>query len=79
MVVRQWRGGRGWEEIKRLGGGGQSEVFLVRNSERIAERKKHLDKIALLPNLPERLTFTNESVGPRDYMPPWAETEERLE
>jgi serine/threonine protein kinase len=35
--------------------------------------------IAFLPNLPERLTFTNESVGPRDYMPPWAETEERLE
>jgi serine/threonine protein kinase len=35
--------------------------------------------IAFLPNLPERLTFTKESVGPRDYMPPWAETEERLE
>jgi len=35
--------------------------------------------IAFLPNLPERLTFTNESVGPRDYMPPWAETEDRLE
>jgi len=35
--------------------------------------------IAFLPNLPERPTFTNESVGPRDYMPPWAETEERLE
>lgn len=34
--------------------------------------------IAFLPSLPERLTFTNESVGPRDYMPPWAETEERL-
>jgi serine/threonine protein kinase len=34
--------------------------------------------IAFLPNLPERLTFTNESVGPRDYMPPWAETEDRL-
>jgi serine/threonine protein kinase len=35
--------------------------------------------IAFLPDLPERLTFTNESVGPHDYMPPWAETEERLE
>jgi serine/threonine protein kinase len=35
--------------------------------------------IAFLPDLPERLTFTNESVGPRDYMPPWAESEERLE
>ena len=35
--------------------------------------------IAFLPDLKERLTFTNESVGPRDYMPPWAETEERLE
>jgi len=35
--------------------------------------------IAFLPDLPERLTFTNESVGSRDYMPPWAETGERLE
>jgi len=35
--------------------------------------------IAFLPNLPERLTFTHESVGPRDYMPPWAETEDRFE
>jgi serine/threonine protein kinase len=35
--------------------------------------------IAFLPNLPERVTFTHESVGPRDYMPPWAETEDRLE
>jgi serine/threonine protein kinase len=35
--------------------------------------------IAFLPDLPERLTFTYESVGPRDYLPPWAETEERLE
>jgi serine/threonine protein kinase len=227
--VRQWKGATEWEEISRLGQGGQSEVFLVRNSARIAERKKHLAKImelsgqgfndlraqqfteatlgygrqertselgalkvynpraagptaeqqalgrlkievtvlgqnrrglpklldsneserwivteyfpggtledhllrytgnpvlsltafhslvetvaalhkdnifhrdikpanvfigndgglilgdfgiAFLPNLPERLTFTNESVGPRDYMPPWAETEDRLE
>lgn len=229
MEQRRWRGATGWEEVRRLGSGGQSEVFLVRNSERIAERRKHLDKlkelsgqgfndaraqqfveaplgfgreelpselgalkvynpraagplgeqqalgrlrvetdvlgqnrrglpklldskeserwivteyfsggtlednlprgagnaffclsifrslvetvaalhkddivhrdikpanifvsndgnlflgdfgIAFLPNLPERLTFTNESVGPRDYMPPWAETELRLE
>ena len=35
--------------------------------------------IAFLPDLPERLTFTSESVGPRDYMPPWAEAEERLD
>jgi eukaryotic-like serine/threonine-protein kinase len=35
--------------------------------------------IAFLPDRPERLTFTNESVGPRHYMPPWAETEERLD
>ena len=27
--------------------------------------------IVFLPNLPERLSFTNESVGPRDFMPPW--------
>jgi serine/threonine protein kinase len=45
MTVRQWRGGRDWEEVKRIGGGGQSEVFLVRNAERIAERKKHLSKL----------------------------------
>lgn len=227
--MRRWRGASDWEEIRPLGQGGQSEVFLVRNSARIAERKKHLDKlmelsgqgfneiraqqfteatlgygrgenpselgalkvynpraagpnaeqqalsrlnieievlgqnrrglpelldfnkseqwivteyfpgrtledhllrftgnallsltlfrslvetvaalhkdnifhrdikpanvfigndgslilgdfgIAFLPNLPERLTFTDESVGPRDYMPPWAETEDRLE
>jgi serine/threonine protein kinase len=229
MDGRQWRGSTVWEEVKRLGKGGQSEVFLVRNSVRIAERQKHLDKlielsgqgfndvraqqfteatlgygreehpselgalkvynpraagadaeqqalsrlqieikvlaqnrrglpqlldsneserwivteyyprgtledhalwyqgnpllaltaflplvetvaalhkdnifhrdikpanifignegrlilgdfgIAFLPNLPQRVTFLNESVGPRDYMPPWAETEERLE
>jgi serine/threonine protein kinase len=34
--------------------------------------------IAFLPNLPERLTFTGESVGPHDYMPPRAETEGQL-
>ena len=229
MQARQWRGNKVWEEVKRLGQGGQSEVFLARDSARIAERKKQLDKlmelagqgfneararqfteatlgygrkenpselgalkvynpraagaaaeqqaldrlkiemavlsqnrrglprlldaneserwivteyfpggtleesvltyqgnpflaltalrplvetvaalhkddifhrdikpanvfignngglilgdfgIAFLPNRPERLTFLNESVGPRDYMPPWAETEERLE
>jgi serine/threonine protein kinase len=229
MEQRRWRGAQEWEEVKRIGGGGQSEVFLVRNSERIAARRKHLEKlkelsgqgfndaraqqfveatvgfgreeysselgalkvynpraagpvgeqqalarlgvevnvlgqnrsglpklldsnksagwivteyfrggtledhlergvgnallcltmfrplvetvaalhkdeifhrdikpanifigsdgglvlgdfgIAFLPNLPERLTLTNESVGPRDYMPPWAETELRLE
>jgi len=48
MALRQWRGERDWEEIKRLGEGGQSEVFLVRNSERIAERRKHLDKLKQL-------------------------------
>jgi serine/threonine protein kinase len=35
--------------------------------------------IVFLPGLPERITFTNESVGPHDYIPPWAETEERVE
>ncbi len=35
--------------------------------------------IAFLPNLPERFTLTNESVGPHDYIPPWADKEERLE
>jgi serine/threonine protein kinase len=27
--------------------------------------------LVFLPNLPERLSFTGESVGPRDFMPPW--------
>lgn len=35
--------------------------------------------IVYLPDQPARLTRTNESVGPHDYMPPWAETEGRLE
>ncbi len=34
-----------WEEIKRLGGGYQSDVFLVRNPERQAERAKCLATI----------------------------------
>lgn len=35
--------------------------------------------IVFLPGLPERITLTKESVGPHDYMPPWADTEERAE
>lgn len=35
--------------------------------------------IVFLPGRPNRLTFTNESVGPNDYMPPWAKAEERLD
>jgi serine/threonine protein kinase len=27
--------------------------------------------LVFLPNQPERLSFTGESVGPRDFMPPW--------
>jgi len=27
--------------------------------------------IVFLPNQAERLSFTGESVGPRDFMPPW--------
>jgi serine/threonine protein kinase len=27
--------------------------------------------IVFFANLPERMSFTNESVGPRDFMPPW--------
>jgi serine/threonine protein kinase len=45
MTRREWRGGSDWEEVEPLGRGGQSEVFLVRNSERIAQRKKHLEKL----------------------------------
>jgi serine/threonine protein kinase len=35
--------------------------------------------IVFLPNQPQRLTVTGESVGPHDYMPPWAFLGERLE
>jgi serine/threonine protein kinase len=35
--------------------------------------------IVFLPNLPERLSFTGESVGPRDFMPPWVFLDEHPE
>jgi serine/threonine protein kinase len=35
--------------------------------------------IVFLPDQPARLTRTNESVGPHDYMPPWADVGGRLE
>jgi serine/threonine protein kinase len=35
--------------------------------------------IVFVPDQPARLTRTNESVGPHDYMPPWADTGGRLE
>ena len=35
--------------------------------------------IVYLPHQAERLTRTNERVGPRDYMPPWGDLGERLE
>ena len=35
--------------------------------------------IAFLPNQPDRLTLTNERVGPADYMPPWANRDQRFE
>jgi serine/threonine protein kinase len=35
--------------------------------------------IVFLPNQPQRMTFTHESVGPRDYMPPWAGLGQRTE
>lgn len=34
-----------WEEIEHLGGGGQSDVYLVRNPERCSDRAKYLDQI----------------------------------
>ncbi len=34
-----------WEEIKRLGGGGQSDVFLVRSPARVSERESYLQTI----------------------------------
>ena len=34
--------------------------------------------IVFLPDRPNRVTLTHESVGPHDYMPPWAEAEGRL-
>jgi serine/threonine protein kinase len=35
--------------------------------------------LIFLPEQPERPTMTNERVGPRDYMPQWADLGERLE
>lgn len=35
--------------------------------------------IVYLPDRPSRLTRTDESVGPRDFMPPWADVGGRLE
>ena len=35
--------------------------------------------IVFLPNQPARLTRTDESVGPHDFTPPWADTGGRLE
>ncbi len=35
--------------------------------------------IVFLPDQPVRLTRTNESVGPHDYMPPWGEVGGRLD
>jgi serine/threonine protein kinase len=34
--------------------------------------------IVFVPDQPARLTRTNESVGPHDYMPPWADVGTRL-
>lgn len=33
--------------------------------------------LVFLPNRPERLTVTGESVGPRDFMPPWVLIDDR--
>lgn len=33
--------------------------------------------IVFLPNQPERVSFTGESVGPRDFMPPWVFLDEQ--
>ena len=35
--------------------------------------------IVYMPGQPERVTFTEERVGPRDYMPQWGDLGERLE
>jgi serine/threonine protein kinase len=43
--MAEWKGTTEWEEVRRLGKGGQSEVFLVRDLARIEERKKHLRKL----------------------------------
>jgi len=40
-----------WEEIETLGGGGQSDVYLVRTPERMAERQKSVDTLKALSGL----------------------------
>jgi serine/threonine protein kinase len=42
---------REWEEIKPLGGGGQSDVYLVRRPERATARKINLQKLKVLSGL----------------------------
>lgn len=37
-----------WEEVRPLGSGGQSDVFLVRSPSRVEERKRHLETIMRL-------------------------------
>ena len=65
--MRLWKRASQWQEIKPLGRGGQSEVFLVRNSIRVAERKKHLDKIMELSaqsfNDIRAMQFTEATLG----------------
>jgi len=46
-----------WERIKRLGGGGQSEVFLVRTPERTTERARCIE---FLSSFPPPLTAARE-------------------
>src|SRR5215472_3906321 len=43
-----------WEQIERLGEGGQSEVFLVRNPKRSSEREKCLEQIRFALNADKR-------------------------
>lgn len=46
--MQRWNGAHEWEEIKQLGSGGQSDVYLVRKSSRIQERRTQLAEIMRL-------------------------------
>jgi hypothetical protein len=51
-----------WEEITRLGGGGQSEVFLVRSPARVVERADCLQTIRKAQDEDKRADLANAIV-----------------
>jgi len=55
-----------WQEVRPLGGGGQSHVFLVRTPERVAEREAFLQRI-------QRHAGTSNPEGAAEVLDYWSE------